>query len=104
MAKLLSLNVQGMNNPVKRAAIFRLLLSNFHDLYCLQETHCRIDTVDLWQQEWPGPSFWQRGTSHSKGVSILIHPNSTVTASELNIDFDSNIISLNVHSQNSTFT
>ena len=103
MAKILSINVQGMNDPVKRAEIFRLLLSDFHDLYCLQETHCGVDTVDLWQLEWPGISFWQRGTSHSKGVSILLHPNSNVTASDLNTDFDSRIISLNVQSQNSNF-
>lgn len=36
-----SLNVAGLNNPVKRRRIAKIVLAEYVDLVCIQETHLR---------------------------------------------------------------
>lgn len=82
--KLLTLNVNGLNNPAKRKRLFKLLLDRKQfDIVLLQETkHKSAAQGAKWAREgasrgqpWLGPNFWHHASvDHaSKGVAILIH-------------------------------
>lgn len=71
--KVITVNVRGMKDSGKRAAIFLSLIAlDFHVCF-LQECHLK-DSGDCkkFMKEWKhGPSFWNIGNVHSDGVGIL---------------------------------
>ena len=75
--KLLSLNVRGLHNVNKRRAIFSYLKSQRAMIFCLQETYSSIEDEKVWAAEWGGKIFFSQGSSHSRGVCVLLNPHST---------------------------
>ena len=75
--KLLSLNVRGLRNVNKRRAIFSYLKAQKATIFCLQETYSSIEDEKVWAAEWGGKIFFSHGSSHSRGVCILLNPHST---------------------------
>ena len=74
--KVLTVNVNGLNNHNKRIKIFNNLKTKKIDIKLLQETHSTKTTETKWQQEWNGMSFWNSGlTYHSTGDTILFSEN-----------------------------
>jgi len=73
---VLSLNVRGIRDPIKRRSIFSYLKDQKANIYFLQETYSeRADeNIYMWRNEWGGALFFSHGTTHSKGVCILINP------------------------------
>ncbi len=77
--QLLSLNVNGLRERQKRAALFAVLQARPWHVIALQETHHAIHAeAAQWCREgapptapWDGPSFWAAGTSASRGVALL---------------------------------
>ena len=67
-----SLNVNGMVDDKKRNAIFYWYRKKKIDILCLQETHSSPETELKWGKEWVGKSFWNHGSSNSRGVAILL--------------------------------
>lgn len=65
-------NVNGINNPTKRRAIFKSLRDQGLDFCCIQETHSSPTTVHLWQSEWGGHFLASNGRQNARGVAILI--------------------------------
>ena len=43
------------------------------NLYFLQETFSKVSDEAVWRNEWGGEIYFFHGTSHSKGVCILIN-------------------------------
>ena len=76
-----SLNVRGLHVPLKRRGFFQSL-SKF-SISCLQETYITDKTCQQWAKEWSGHFFYECGSSHSKGLIILVNNNFNV--SNLNI-------------------
>ena len=76
LIKILSLNVKGLRNPVKRRALFLYLKNQRADLYCLQETHSKKEDEIPWPSEWGGKILFSHDTEHSKGTCIMQRPNS----------------------------
>ena len=74
--KVLSLNVRGLRNQIKRRAIFSYLKRQKADFYCLQESYSKEGDERIWQAEWGGAIFFSHGTEHASGVCILQKPNS----------------------------
>ena len=68
--KILTLNIRGLNNKLKRTSVFRKLIK--YDICCLQEAYITLKTVELWKSEWDGDFFYHPGTSNSGGLIILI--------------------------------
>ena len=67
--KIISLNVNGIQNTGKRNTIFNWLQNQNADLYLLQETHCNSKNDETkWALEWGGSTFWSNGTNFSCGV------------------------------------
>ena len=76
LIKILSLNVRGLRNHVKRRALFLYLKNQKADFYCLQETFSLKEDEVPWASEWGGKILFSHGTKHSKGTGILQRPNS----------------------------
>ena len=71
MPRIITQNVQGLNNKFKRKQLFYHLHKKA-EILCLQETHCVSQLEDIWRNEWEGQAFWSHGTSTARGVCILI--------------------------------
>ena len=71
---ILSLNVQGIRDQIKRRSIFSFLKDFKANIYFLQETYSDLKDEIIWKNEWGGEIFFSHGTNHSKGVCILINP------------------------------
>ena len=70
--KVLSYNVRGIRDERKRRALYSYLREQNCDVILLQETHCKLrKEAYRWGKEWEGQSIWSRGSSNSKGVTIL---------------------------------
>ena len=70
----MSLNVRGLRNRVKRSSIFSFLRDQNCQFYFLQEIYSEQKDENLWRNEWGGDIFFSRGSTHSRGVCILINP------------------------------
>lgn len=71
--KIITVNVRGLRDLVKRTAVFSFLASSRYNVYFMQEVHLKDDRdVVLFKREWGlGESFWSVGGVHSSGVGIL---------------------------------
>ena len=75
MFTLISLNVRGIRERVKRKNIFEWCKMKGGDIVFLQETYSTLDVEGSWETEWGGPIFFSHGTNHSRGTLVLISPN-----------------------------
>ena len=71
---VLSLNVRGIRDQIKRRSIFSYQKDQKANIYFLQETYSERADENIWRNEWGGALFFSHGTTHSKGVCILINP------------------------------
>ena len=99
--KMLSLNVRGLRNPNKRRAVFCYLKQQKATIFCLQETFSQPDDEQVWTAEWGGKIFFEHGTTHSKGVCILLNPNSKLGLEMIQTESQGRILiaKLNVQSE-----
>ena len=71
LLKLLSVNTQGLNDVIKRRAIF-----NFYrpkaEIILLQETHSTIESEIIWKAEWQGEILFSHGTGKARGICVLL--------------------------------
>ena len=79
MVRIISQNVRGLNNDVKRRSIFHFLKEKA-DIICLQETH----STDMVQQGWElefgsNECFWSHRTSSARGACVLVGRNANIT-------------------------
>ena len=91
---LLSLNVRGLRNQVKRRSIFSFLKDQNCDIFLFQETFSEPKDESIWKSEWGGAIFFSHGSTHSKGVSILINPLRTLNVEATGKDPDGRIVSV----------
>ena len=80
---VMSLNVRGLRNHVKRRSIFRFLKDQNYLFYFLQETYSKPGDEIIWKSEWGGDIFFSHGSTHSR---ILINPLHGQTVNNLNKD------------------
>lgn len=71
MLSLLSLNVRGLKNNVKRKAIFLYCKEQKVDCIFMQETHSENEDMQFWKNQWGNSVYFSHGTSHSAGVMVL---------------------------------
>ena len=71
MVAIISQNVNGLRNNVKRRGIF-MHLKQKAEIICLQETHSEHDDEKYWTQEFRGSCFYSHGETNARGVSILV--------------------------------
>jgi exonuclease III len=69
---LVTLNVQGLQNSLKRAIVADWMRNNYFDVLYLQETHEIADKSE-WKLEFPNCFIYHAfGSSHSRGVSVIV--------------------------------
>ena len=82
--KLLSLNVKGIREKVKRRAIFRWVKRQKADIAFLQESFSIESDADVFKNEWGrGQIFMSYGSSHSRGCVVLIRDGLDITINNL---------------------
>lgn len=69
---LLSLNVNGMGNTIKRRMIFKKLCMYKNAIICLQETHLCHSQSSFVQGLWGGRVALAGNSTQSAGVMILL--------------------------------
>ncbi len=70
---LMSLNVRGIQNKVKRKAMFLFCKSNGSHCIVLQETHSVLTDTAFWSSQWGDKMLLSHGSSHSAGTAILFN-------------------------------
>lgn len=71
--KILSLNVNGIRNIVKRKAIFLFCRRSNADICFLQETHSCEDDRKFWKSQWGDQLYLSHASNNSAGVAILFN-------------------------------
>lgn len=69
----MSLNVRGIQNKVKRKAMFLFCKSNGSHCIFLQETHSVLTDTAFWSSQWGDKMLLSHGSSHSAGTAILFN-------------------------------
>lgn len=70
---LLSLNVRGIQNKVKRKAMFLFCKGTGSHCIFLQETHSIVADATFWSSQWGDKVLLSHGSSHSAGTAILFN-------------------------------
>lgn len=73
LLKVLSLNVRGLNNKIKRSLVFEYLKKYNPHICILQETQLVGGRILSLKRPWVGCHFHATHLGYSHGVSILIH-------------------------------
>ena len=98
-----SLNTRGLNDNIKRQAIFNWIKKKNVDIFMLQECYCMEETSLKWEQQWGGKCLFSYGTKHSKGTIILFKQGLDVNVTETKIDIEGRYIIIRANIQGETF-
>ena len=91
---LLTLNTQGLRDKQKKDRFITYVNQQKSNIVFMQETHFTEDLNYDFCNQWH--SFSSFGTTHSKGVSILINKNLNVEILNSKTEADGRIIMVNV--------
>jgi len=100
----MTLNVRGLRNPVKRGSIFCFLKDQNCEVYFLQETYSELSDEIVWRSKSGGIIFFSHGSTHSKGVCILINPTFNCASENLQKDQNGRIVSVDLNLNGSKFS
>ena len=75
-----TLNVRGLTYKLKRQYLFKYLRK--YSIACLQECYITENTSKIWENDWDGDFIFENGSSHSKGLIILINKNFKIDSLE----------------------
>ena len=93
---IVSFNVNGLRNPVKRHSIFQHFKKFPHDIICLQETHLVEEDISLLNTEWGSTTVWNSGTRASGGVGILVRPNANIHITDTQKDSNGRVLAITI--------
>ena len=92
--KILTVNVNGLNNINKRTKTFNFFKTNKIDITLLQETHSTNITEKQRQKAWSGISFRNSGPTHeTAGQATLLKENSEGKIQNIKNDYTGRISS-----------
>ena len=89
---LISLNVRGLREKLKRKRILEWCKNKGGDIVFLQETYSTPDVEIGWRSEVDGSIFFGHGTNHSRGVLGWISSKINMKICDLKIDGDGRYI------------
>lgn len=78
-----SLNVKGVNNPLKRQKILSYISHLKTDIAFLQETHLKADSINYLKRRWVGQLYHSKFDTKARGTAILIHKDITFQAEKV---------------------
>lgn len=68
---VLSLNVRGIRDLLKRKAFFLFFKKFKCDFYLIQETHASLSDYNFWKSQWGDDLWMSYGSNRAAGVAIL---------------------------------
>lgn len=71
--KIVSLNVRGLRNNIKRKALFLFLRKTNPNIILLQEMHSCDSDNKFWKSQWGDQAYFCHATHHSAGVALLFN-------------------------------
>ena len=102
---MMTLNVRGLNNRVKRNNIFQWIIDNKCDIAFLQETYCTNKLEPILTSDWGGTCVHNvTSSNHSRGVSILFNQNLPVNVIDVHRDRDGRKLLVNIDLFDKTYT
>ena len=93
--KILSLNVRGLGEVIKRRSIFNYYRTR-GDIICLQETHTSPEVEVAWTAEWRGDILFSHGTNKARGICVLMPKGMLKETYNRFIDKDGQIIKFEI--------
>ena len=89
--KLISINVRGLRDVVKRRAIFNYYRQR-SDILFIQETHsCKTDEI-VWESEWGGDIIYGHGETNARGVGIFLKKGMKDNVTNIHVNEDGRAI------------
>ena len=81
--KIVSLNVRGLRDNIKRKEVINILRKEKVDIACMQETHSLPEDEVLWSKQWNSKLICSHGTNQSRGVCIMLSKKMEIISQEL---------------------
>ena len=96
--KLLTFNVRGLRQNVKRRALFHYLHVKYPaHIVVLQETHSKLRDIPYWKAEWGADIFCAHGTSSNEcGVAVLMPRTLDCKFTQTYSDDDGRMLSIDI--------
>lgn len=92
--KLVSWNIRGLNNKVKRALMFKYLNNHRPHILFLQETHLLGNKILALRRPWVRQAFHATYSSYARGVAILLNKSLAYKVMHLHTDQEGRFIIL----------
>ena len=94
---IFSQNCQGLANPQKRRAVFRLVRLKKYNIICLQDVHIQRLQESYIKAEWGYNIYFSCFNNNSRGVMILLNNNFEHKVERVNSDVNGNYIILDIN-------
>ena len=78
--------LKGSAKDIYLAALFSWLLNSGADICFLQETYSTQEVGNIWRKQWKGNMFLSHGSSHSRGVLVLVRDNLDFQLRSIKVD------------------
>ena len=99
------MNCNGLNDDVKRNAVFSKLKMSGEGIFLLQETHSTAAIEQKWRNEWGSNSvYFSYEESNSRGVAIVITKHYEANALNIQCDNEGRIIVIDIERYGTTYT
>lgn len=73
LVKVMSWNINGCGNPVKRKKVLSYLKLQHTDIAFIQETHLKDGEAKIFKRDWVEQVFFSSFSSKKNGALILVH-------------------------------
>lgn len=100
---VISLNVNGIRDQMKRHNFFHFLRNTRADIILLQETHSTLQDERVWSNEWGNRIVFCHGTNFSKGVAILFNRLNSAEKLQVTIDLNGRFVIMELRIENIEF-
>ena len=100
--RILSLNVRGLRNDVKRRGIMTYCRERA-DIVCLQETHSSQDKEVIWNSEWGNKCYYSHGESNARGVMTLLQKGTNLKVVNIVSDEEGRLLILEINQEGNIF-
>ncbi len=92
--KVISVNVRGLNDTKKRRVIFNWIKKQKNGVIFLQETYSSVPIECNWRSEWGSDVYFSHGSTHSRGVAIMLTKSSKLDIENHHSSSDGRILIL----------
>ena len=101
--KLISINVRGIGDVIKRRAIFNFYRQRA-EIICLQETHSYKEIEEIWSSEWQGDILFSHGSRKSRGICFLLPKGTMKYVTNIRKDSAGRILKFDLQKDKMCFT